>query len=240
MLNRTNIKYIVDLTASVAIVLTCAFVIWLGVESRGTANTSSGSKPSVPAVEDLASERLSISVSSAPLLGKTSTSLVLIEFSDFECPFCGRFAESTFKELKHNFIDNDTISYVYFHSPLARIHPFALKSARVAECASDQGKFWEAHAGLFRTAAGPGLSDESIAAVVNELQLERPIFETCLSEVSDRIQSDIRVAGRSGVRATPTFLLGVRTDDGNVSIRRRINGAQPVEVFASAITQLKD
>jgi len=239
MISKANVKYAADLLASVGIIVACALVIWVGLSSRA-ANSSDASRSSTsPPVEDITAEHLAMSIADAPLLGKASAPITIVEFSDFECPFCRRYAENTFDELKKQFIDTGIVSYAHIHYPLHRIHKFAFSAAKVAECASDQGRFWDVRARLFRAAASPGLSDESIAAVVEESRLDRPRLETCLDTVADRINRDLLEAGRVGVRATPLFLLGVRSLDGTVSIRSRINGAQPIAVFASAIRALK-
>lgn len=150
MLNRANVKYGVDVFASLAIVVACAVLIWTVVSSRGTADVPTGSGPSaLPPVQSVADENLTVSLVGAPLLGEASAQIVLIELSDFECPFCRQYAALTFGEVKRKFVDSGIISYSYIHYPLVRRHKSALAAARVAECASDQGKFWQVHEALF-------------------------------------------------------------------------------------------
>ena len=237
MINKTNVKYVVDLLASLVIIVTCVLVTWMVVSSRRATGSAAEPTQAMPAIEDVASKRLSWSVAEAPLLGQASAPFTLIEFSDFECPFCRRYAEETFDEIKKLFIDTGVISYAYVHNPLP-MHRSAFQAARVAACAGDQGSFWDMRAGLFSVAKSPGLSDESIATLVDHMKLERPVFDSCLDTVAERVQRDLDEAARIGVRVTPTFLVGVRSSDGMIDVRSRINGAQPLRVFVSAIEEL--
>ena len=244
MFNRTNVKFAVDLFASVAVILACGLVAWAGLSARlaPVASTTAASTTPAPEarVEDVSAEHLVMSLADAPYLGSASAPITVIEFSDFECPFCRSYSQNTFRILKQRFIDTGVISYAHVHLPLQRIHKSALAAARVAECASDQGKFWETHAGLFKAAASPGLNDASIEAVVKDIALDQRKLETCLMTVEERISHDLREAARVGIRGTPGFLIGTKSSDGNVAVRTRIRGVRSIDDFAAAINAVKN
>src|SRR5262245_5835196 len=104
MLNRVNVKYAVDLIASVSIIIACALVVFVGLNSRRTADANEPTAKRLDAVEDITEKRLRMSIADAPVLGEASAPISLVEFSDFECPFCRQFAMGTFEELKRQFI----------------------------------------------------------------------------------------------------------------------------------------
>ena len=90
------------------------------------------------------------SLADAPALGRPDAPVTLVEFSDYQCPFCGRFFSATLSTLKRDYIDTGKVRYVFRDYPLAQIHPQARKAAEAAHCAGDQGKYWEMHDRLFR------------------------------------------------------------------------------------------
>jgi|SRR5436309_4597280 len=84
-------------------------------------------------------------VADAPTLGLTDAPVTVVEFSDYQCPFCGRFYSTTLPALKRDYIDTGKVRYVFRDYPLDQIHPQARKAAEAAHCAGDQGKYWEMH-----------------------------------------------------------------------------------------------
>ena len=90
------------------------------------------------------------SVADAPSLGRADAPVTLVEFSDFQCPFCGRFFATTLPALKKDYIDTGKLRYVFRDFPLDQLHPNARKAAEAAHCAGEQGKYWEMHDVLFQ------------------------------------------------------------------------------------------
>jgi NhaA family Na+:H+ antiporter len=134
--------------------------------------------------------------------------------------------------LKGNFVDSGKVTYAYRSMPLANTHPRALRAAAAAECADEQGRFWEMRAALFtrQTLEDPDLVDSAA-----QLGLDVSRFNICVERPGRRFQDQLDEAKRLGISSVPTFLVGTLRSDGMVAVRRRINGAQPVKVFASAI-----
>lgn len=94
-------------------------------------------------------ERKTVGVGNLPVLGKENAPVTLIEFSDYECPFCGRHYNQTEPQIKKDYIDTGKVKFYYRDYPLSQIHPGAQKSAEAARCAADQNKYWEYHDALF-------------------------------------------------------------------------------------------
>src|SRR5688572_14403209 len=91
---------------------------------------------------------VTFNLSKAPMRGGASARVAMVELSDFECPFCGRYSRETAPQLMKQYVDSKRIAYAFLHLPVAT-HAFAFKAAEAAACAGDQGKFWEMHDVLF-------------------------------------------------------------------------------------------
>lgn len=159
-----------------------------------------------------------------PALGPANAPVTLVEFSDFQCPFCLRVAP-TLKQLREAY--GDRIRIVWKDFPLTSIHPQAFKAAEAAHCAREQGKFWEFHDVLF--ANQQALLVESLKQYAVDLGLDAAAFNTCLdtSKYNDRVQQHMGIGTGLGVNSTPTtFVNG-----------RRVTGAQPYEVFSAIIEE---
>src|SRR3989344_9399332 len=110
----------------------------------GTVANSGNKIPSVP------TGPVDVSADDDPVLGEKNAKVTIIEFSDFQCPFCSRFRDQTFDQIKSKYIDTGKVKFVYRDFPLTQIHPMAQKGAEASECADEQGKFWEYHDLLFQ------------------------------------------------------------------------------------------
>lgn len=181
--------------------------------------------PALPAELDIAG---------APALGPVTATLTMVEFSDFECPFCGRYQRETFPQLKAEYIDSGKIRYVFRHFPLTQIHPRAMKSAEAAECAHRQGKFWPMHDRLF--ANQQALADDTLVAHAQAVGLNMAAFQQCFGgQAQAKIRQDLDEGAGGGVSGTPGFFLAEAAKDGKVRVLSRIVGAQPYANFKSAI-----
>ena len=145
--------------------------------------------------------------SSGPAVGPADAPITLIEFSDFQCPFCAR-AHPVIQSLRERYPTQ--LRVIYKHLPLEAIHPRARAAAEAAVCAEQQGKFWEYHDLLFAT---PGaLSDEDLKGYASAVGLDMGAFGSCLQDPkrSERIESDMAEARAAGVTGTPAFVLNGR------------------------------
>ena len=140
--------------------------------------------------------------------GPASAPVTLLEYGDFQCPFCGR-AFLELERLRRGL--GDRIRFVYRHFPLSQMHPFATQAAEAAEAAGAQGKFWEMHDALFTHQ--DALGREALRAHARSLRLDVDRFTRELDEhrYLPKVQRDFRDGVRSGVNGTPTmFINGAR------------------------------
>jgi protein-disulfide isomerase len=162
--------------------------------------------------------------STDPSLGRVSAPVTLIEFSDFQCPFCQRVAP-TLKKLRETY--GDKVRIVWKDFPLTQIHPQAFKAGEAAHCAGDQGKYWEYHDRLF---ANQGqLQPEELKQHATALGLDAAAFNACLdsSKYGERVRDGVAQGTRLGVNSTPTIYIN----------GRMLSGAQPYETFVSVIDE---
>jgi len=167
------------------------------------------------------SRRYSVDTSGAPALGEASAKVSVVEFSDFQCPFCNRVLP-TLQQIQQEY--GDDVRIVFKHLPLG-IHPKAPGAHRAAEAAHRQGKFWEMHDRIF--ANQRNLSPEQYRAYAEEIGLDLAQFEKDLADPATerRVQSDLAEASRLGVTGTPGFFINGRF----------LSGAQPFARFKEAI-----
>jgi protein-disulfide isomerase len=163
--------------------------------------------------------------------------LALVEFTDYECPFCAAFARETFPEVRRALIDTGALRYVVVNFPLTQIHASAMRAAEAAECASHQGHYWEMHDRLF--ASSPDLSYERVMEQAGQAGLDRDAFVICLEgQTTNRVAADRIEGQRLGVSGTPSFFLGRVAADGTIELRRRISGPLTVEWLRREIEAL--
>src|SRR3989344_6120600 len=163
-------------------------------------NLPSQPTPSVPSgVAPVSAREL---VDDDPYLGKKDAPLVMVEFSDFQCPFCARFRQQAFDQIKQQYVDTGKVKFVYRDFPLESIHPTARKAAEASECADEQGKFWEYHDKIFEDQTA--LSLDSLKQWAKDLGLDANKFNTCLdsNKYADEVTKDLDDATKSGGRGT--------------------------------------
>jgi protein-disulfide isomerase len=176
-----------------------------------------------------------LNIDKAPFKGDQDAKLTLIEFSDYQCPFCARHIRETFPQLDSNYIKTGKVKYVFKDFPLD-FHQNAFKAAEAANCAGDEGKFWEMHDVLFKNQGN--LAIEAIVGYAETLELDMSKFRQCLDsgKYANDIKKEIETGQRAGVTGTPSFFLGVTTPkDPNVKVVKFIRGAQSYNNFKEAI-----
>jgi protein-disulfide isomerase len=170
-------------------------------------------------------------------LGSPESTVAIIEFSDYQCPYCKRFRRQTFPRIKKNYIDTGKVRYVFRDFPLGQIHSEASSAAVAANCGGSQGKFWEMHGALFNSQGR--LGPELYKAKATELGLNLEDFENCLTDPTqvEKVNADLAYGQSLGIRGTPHFLLGRIEGDRIVDVTR-IAGARPFPAFQAAIDAL--
>jgi protein-disulfide isomerase len=190
-------------------------------------------RPATPAVNT------KVSLFGAPTRGTPAAPVAIIEYADFQCPYCAVFFQTTLPAIEDAYIETGKVLFAFRHLPLVEIHPRALPAGRAARCAADQGRFWEYHNRLFSDPTA--LDDESLMTTATAVGLDAGRFRECLgsAESAARIQQEASAAAGLLVAAgTPTFLVGRLSSDGSVAVSDRIDGTREFEVFQRVLDRL--
>jgi len=158
-----------------------------------------------------------------PSIGPKDAPIVIVEFSDFQCPYCKRFFDETYKQLLADYPGK--IRFVFRHLPLTSIHPEAYPAAEASMCANEQNSFWEYHDKVFENQ--DKLGRELYLQIANDLNLDKPAFENCINTGKFKavVQQDSDYAVNLGIQSTPTFFINGLA----------LVGAQPIEAFKQVI-----
>lgn len=225
---RSHFYSVLVVLAFAAGILT-GYMAW-GRETGGRAAPSAQTASQVdgPVIEAPATTqepdyiRYDIPTEGAYALGPENAPITIVEFSDFQCPFCRRWHQEVYEPLFAAYPEK--IRLVYRHLPLTSIHPDAFSAAEAALCAGEQDAFWQYHDKLF--------SSETLGSAVytqyaQQLSLDMTSFEACMTEhrYQEAIQTDSDFAINLGIRSTPTFFINGLA----------IVGAQPLDVFQQVI-----
>lgn len=177
-----------------------------------------------PSGQEQAVQRYDVPEGGNPSIGPADAPITIIEFSDYECPYCKRWYNDVYLRLREEYAGQ--VRVVFRDFPLSSIHPNAIPAAEAANCAGEQGTYWEFHDRLF---GGELLGESTYLLYAEELGLDLDAFTACLESEhqEEEIQGDYEYASGLGVRSTPTFFLNGLP----------IVGAQPYEVFQQVIEQ---
>lgn len=190
--------------------------------STNPAASVAQSSPNIP-VETPQVVRYEVPVDDDPYLGSETAPITIVEFSDYECPYCRQWHSEVYSKLIDTY--GDQIRFVYRDFPLENIHVNAKPAAEAANCANEQGFFWDYHDLLF--SMEQGLSSEAYQEYAGQLGMDEEAFQECIESgrYQQEVQSDFDFAANLGVRSTPTFFInGIA-----------VVGAQPFEVFQQVI-----
>ena len=179
-----------------------------------------------------------VSMDDDPVKGDSNAPVTIIEFSDFQCPFCGRHFKTTMPDIEREYIKTGKVKYVFRDFPL-EFHQYAPKASEAADCAGEQEKYWEMHDKLFEKQAD--LKVEKIKQYAAEIGLDSDTFDSCLDsgKYAGEIQKDVEDGKRAGVSGTPSFFIGKSQKDKSKEIKgKKIVGALPYQSFKQIIDQL--
>jgi len=166
--------------------------------------------------------------------GNADAAVALLEYSDFQCPYCRAFALNTLPALQQKYIATGKVLFAFAEFPLENVHSSALSAASAAECAGEQGKFWEMHDLLFKTQTE--LADFEAHAAV--LHLHASAFSKCIASMPTAIRIAEVAARRVAVSGTPTFFIGKIQRDGTLKVTKRLTGSLPIGSFIRALDPL--
>jgi protein-disulfide isomerase len=188
------------------------------------------SRPAAPNVKDV-----EFNLGDNPIKGDPSAALTLVEMTDYQCPFCSRYANQTYPQIEKEYVETGKIRYALLDLPLESIHRSAFKAAEATHCAEEQGKFWEMHDRLFANQRAL----EPWSGHAEAIGLDVAAFDACMEsgKYAESIREDMATASKAGARGTPAFLIAKTDPDdpkkvtGLVSLR----GAQPFPNFKAQL-----
>ncbi len=194
-----------------------------GDAKEADAKPTEQEQPSQPS-QPTETPRTEVSADDDAFKGSADAPVTIIEFSDFQCSFCARFFSQTLPQLQTNYIDTGKVKFVFRDFPLG-FHAEAQKAAEAAECAGDQGKFWEMHDKLFENYAS--LNVANMKQWASDLGLDTATFNDCLDsgKYESEVKSDMQDGQNAGISGTPSFFInGIK-----------VVGAQPYSTFQQII-----
>jgi protein-disulfide isomerase len=177
------------------------------------------------------SAKTPFAVRDANRTGDKNATVTIVEFADFQCPYCEQFFQLAKPALFKQYVDTGQVTFVYKH--MAILGTESTWAAEASECAADQGRFWDYHDLLFNRQAGENqgvFTKDKLLGFAQELKLDMAKFEPCLKndQTLDRVQADTQEGQQAGVSGTPTFFIN----------GRGLVGAQPFAAFQSMIEQV--
>ncbi len=180
-------------------------------------------QPSAPAA-DKQDVDMEVLLDDDTVKGDEDAPVTIVEWSEFECPFCTRFYNQAYAQIKKEYIDTGKVKIVFRDFPLG-FHAHAQKAAEAAECAGEQGNYWEMHDKLFEEGLGSGVA--TFKEYARDLGLNSNKFDDCLDngDMADEVAKDMRDGQAVGIRGTPGFIINGQL----------VTGAQPFSVFQQAI-----
>ena len=188
-----------------------------------------------PAPDDKVSYKLSPGGFS---MGDAKAPLVMVEYTDFQCPFCQQFHNTAFAQIKANYIDTGKVRFVSRDFPLD-FHDNARRAATAGRCAAEQGKYWEMRHMMIVNA--DQLQADKLMSYAANVKLDVPKFKSCLDapdKFKAQIDQEVAEGGVAGVQGTPSFVLGYLENDKLQGVR--LVGAQPYSQFDAKIQEMLD
>ncbi len=216
---RNGLELLSTLITAIAAVAVTAWVVSQWLSHR----PSTFSVPSTP-----------VSLDDAVLKGEENARFVILEYSDFECPFCGAFARASMPAIERDYVATGIARVGFVHMPLEALHPNAFRAAEAAVCAGRQKQFWQMHDLLF--ADQQHLAETDLVARAETLKLDLPSFKRCLGgEAASVVRVDLANATALNLRGTPTFLIGTAEPGGTMKVQRIAIGTTALDQIRSEL-----
>lgn len=232
-LTKINIVYVLFILLIIASFLIGVLFTQVRYLEKGTTiGSTNDTYAANPAQPSQPTGPVDVSEGHLPIMGNKDAKVTLVEFSDFQCPFCEQLFKDAFPQIKKDYIDTGKVKLAYRHYPLTEIHPNAQKSAEASECANEQGNFWDYHDQLFNNQADwesleASAALEKFVEYANEIGLNGETLRNCVEsgKMADNISEDANDGLKVGVNGTPaTFVNGML-----------VSGAVPYSEFKAEI-----
>ena len=180
-----------------------------------------------------------VNLAGLPAMGDPKATITVVEYSDYQCPFCGRYFAQTLPEIRKNYVQTGKVRYLFSNFPLDSIHPQAFKAHEAAACAGDQGKYWDMHTQLFNNQRS--LSVPQLESYASKLGMDMSAYKSCMegAKYAAKVRADFAAAASLGIEGTPTFIIGrAGAGDAKMVAAKVLVGAQSFEAFKEAIDSL--
>jgi protein-disulfide isomerase len=181
-----------------------------------------------------------VSIGTSPFKGKADAPVALVEYSDYQCPYCAKVYRDTMPLIQKEYVDTGKVRYVMRENPLEAIHQNAMNASQAALCAGDQGKYWEMHNQLFDNQRKLSVGD--LKTYAGTIGIDTATFNECLDGKKhvETVRQDLASGAKLGVRGTPGFVFGLTDPDDSdkVKMMKLLRGAQPVTSFRATIDEL--
>jgi len=219
-IKKNTLAYVLIGILAIALIVSL-FTNGFNFKPTGEAAIKNTENPTTPSID------MKSLIENDAIKGYPDAPITIVEFSDYECPFCERFYSQTFNQIESEYIDNGKVKFVYRDFPLNN-HPNAQKAAEAAECAGEQGKYYKMHDQLFESGVTGGVT--AFKEYAKTIGLDQEEFNSCLDSgaMASEVKKDMADGQKLGVRGTPAFFI-----NGEL-----ISGAQPYSVFKSKIDSL--
>lgn len=220
-----------DVASTAAMISLAAVIVWQG---RARLSGSPGAEPAPPKIPI---PKEAIPIGDGATRGSLTAEVAMIEYSDFECAFCARFAQDIEPALRRDYIDDGRVLLVVKHFPLA-VHENAEAAAQAAWCAGRQSRFWEMHDRLFSFSGRlRGFSPESLG---KEIGLDMVSYDSCRNgdESREAVRANRTEGDRLSIPGTPLFFFGKLKPDGSVQVAEVLSGAKSLDVFRAVLDRL--
>ena len=190
--------------------------------------------PAAPEVPGLVGT--SIPTANEPSMGSATAKVTVMEISDYQCPFCKRQTQQMFPQLVEEYVKTGKVQFIFVDYPIAQLHPTAARSHEAANCAGDQGKYWEMHVSLFKSPIAK--DDGALVAQAQGVGLDTQAFRACLSsgKHAAAVQASVSRMEQLGIQGTPMTVIGLTPAPGQpMTVLKYVYGAHPFTVFKEAI-----
>lgn len=181
-----------------------------------------------------------ISIGNSPFKGKVDAPITMVEYSDYQCPFCARNYREVMPILQEEYIDTGKLKFVMRENPIESIHKNAAGASMAALCAGNQGKYWEMHNLLFENQKELGI--DNLKTFAGTIGLDTETFNKCLDDkaTAGQVRKDMASGAKLGMRGTPGFFIGLTdlSDPDKVELMVNIRGAQSADQFKGSIDDL--
>ena len=178
-----------------------------------------------------------VNVGALPMKGQFDSQVGIVEFTDYQCPYCKRHFTEIFQTLDSKYVESGIVKYYISDFPLAN-HSSAKPAAIAASCAHEQGRYWQFHDELFDHS--PGIDELTIRAITKLVGIDNAQFDECTSSPAKQaaLEAQLEMAQDLGVTGTPTFLLGPVSEDGIIRNGVVLRGYQSIEIFEDVIGRI--